>query len=150
MISDLLTTFAANVALNTGAAGNYNIGDVIDTGDTLHRINDVDDLYLVVLVDTAATSGGSATGQFSLLASAASDMSSPDVIVSSAAIPVASMTAGARLLAVALPKGSSNKRYLGIRQTTGTAAFTAGSITAFLTRNVNTWRAFADALPNQA
>lgn len=149
MISDKLATLAEGTALNTGAAGNYTIGDVIDLG-AAYQLNDTDDLYLVITVDVTATSGGSATGQFALLTDDNDAMSSATAIVTTAAFAVAAMTAGTRIAAVAIPKAAGFERYIGLRQITGTAAFTAGAINAFLTRDVQTWRAYSDGIASAA
>ena len=146
MIFDNFAEFCDATALNTGGAGSYVLGDQYDNG-TGDNINDVEGLYLVIQVDTAATSGGSATGQFHLVsdstAALATDGSST-YHFSTAAIPVATLVAGYYVCRVALPKGSY-ERFLGILQTTAVAAFTAGKINAFLTFNPPTFRAFANA-----
>lgn len=152
MILDDRLEFCDAQALNTGAAGTYNLGDVIDTqGQAIGAANLTRDLgaheplYLVLRVTTAATSGGSATGQFRLVSddTATPNTSTATVHFTSAAIPVASLTAGALIAMVMLPAGSY-ERYLGIQQITGTAAFTAGAIDAFLTNDPAAWRAYAD------
>ena len=139
--------FCSATALNTGGAGNYNIGDVVDT--TVARDLGVGkQMYLCIGVTTTATSGGSATGTFSLLTSAAADLGTPSVVVTSPTWAVASMTAGRKLFVVALPQeGTTYLRYLGVRQTTGTAAFTAGAIDAYLTTEPPSWKAYPDGLP---
>jgi hypothetical protein len=145
MILDERTEIADATALNTGAAGSYIIGDVIDLG-TARDVGAGEPLYFVVTVDTTATSGGSATGQFSLVTDDNSSLSSPAVLASSKAWTVATMTAGTTLMAVALPtEGTAYERYIGLQQTTGTAAFTAGKVNAFLTSDVARWKAYADA-----
>lgn len=150
MILDEYTEFCDATALNTGAAGTYNVGDVIDTKSTAIDPNTTKDfgfseVYLVIRVATAATSGGSATGQFRLVSddSATPSTTTATVHYTSAAIPVASLTAGATVAVVKLPSGSY-ERYIGIQQITGTAAFTAGAIDAFLTSDPNAWRAYGD------
>lgn len=152
MILDERTEWLDATALNTGAAGTYNIGDVIDTqGQAIGTANltrDLgvcDDLYLVIQVDTTATSGGSATGQFRLVSddTATPSTTTATVHYTSAAIPVASLTAGTVVSIVSLPSGAY-ERYLGIQQITGTAAFTAGKLNAFLTSDPTIWKAYAD------
>ena len=148
MITDALNTFCDNVALNTGAAGDYLLGDYIDLGvarDPSAK-GDGGQVFLVITVDTAATSGGSATGAFSLLTDGDAALGSPVVLFTTPAFAVANMTAGALLACVALPISASYERYLGIRQTTGTAAFTAGKINAFLTNTPPARRAYADGI----
>jgi hypothetical protein len=142
MIMDERTEFCDATALNTGGAGTYLLGDVIDTGGD--GLNDVDELYLVIQVDTTATSGGSATGVFSLASDAQAAIAtdgSATIHAASRAIPVASLVAGTNILVVELPKGTY-ERYIGILQTTAVAAFTAGKINAFLTPVKPTWKAF--------
>ncbi|WP_300379630.1 Bbp16 family capsid cement protein [Henriciella sp.] len=145
MIMDERTEFCDGTALNTGGAGSYLVGDVYDTGGDGWNI--ADGLYLVILVDTTATSGGSATGQFHLVSDAQAAIAadgSATYHFSTDAIAVADLSAGVRVCAVRLPAGEY-ERYVGILQTTGTAAFTAGAIDAFLTPDISQWKAFADA-----
>ncbi|CAB4144345.1 hypothetical protein UFOVP456_35 [uncultured Caudovirales phage] len=144
MILDERNEFADATALNTGAAGDYVIGDVIDLG-VARDIGNGADLDFVVQVDTTATSGGSATLQISLATDDNASLSSPTKVVSSQAVAVASLTAGTTIFRVKVPAGTY-ERYLGIVQTTGTAAFTAGKINAFLTSDTANWRAYNDAI----
>ena len=148
MILDERTEFCDATALNTGAAGSYLIGDVVDLGVARDLGGDMA-VYLVINVDTTATSGGAATGQFNLVTDDNASLTSPTTLLSSRAFPVASMTAGSTLLAVQLPmEGVAYERYIGIQQVTGTAAFTAGKVNAFITEDVARWKAY-DA-PSQA
>jgi len=149
MISDKLATLAQGTALNTGGAASYTIGDVVDLGSA-YAFNDIDDLYLVITVDVTATSGGSATASFSLLTDDNASMSSPTAVVTTAAIPVATLVAGYRVGAIAIPKAAGFERYIGLRQTTAVAAFTAGAVNAFLTTDVQTWRAYTDGISSMA
>lgn len=147
MIVDTLTEFCDGTALNTGAAGTYNVGDVIDM-ENLRDLGQGQPIYLVIQVSTTATSGGSATGTFRLVSDsvATPDTSTATVHATSQAFAVADMTAGTSLFVIALPmEGAAYERYLGIQQITGTAAFTAGAIDAFLTTNPSAWKAYADA-----
>lgn len=153
MILDERNEFCDATALNTGAAGSYLIGDVIDTSiaGTATQPNDLgagDALWLVIQVATTATSGGSATGQFHLCSDAAAAIAvdgSATYHFSSGAIPVATLVAGYRVACVKLPSGTY-ERYIGIVQTTGTAAFTAGAVNAFLTNDPVQIRQYADAV----
>ena len=136
MILDTLNQFCSAVALNTGGAGTYLVGDVIDTLETTMKFGS-DNIYLVIAVQTTAGSGGSATGQFTLASDAQAAIAtdgSATVHFTSAAIPVATLVAGYQICAIELPRGNY-ERYIGILQTTGTAAFNAGKINAFLTNN---------------
>lgn len=135
-ISDALATFASDTALNTGAAGDYVIGDQIDLGvaaDGLGALVGLSALYLVIVVEDAATSGGAATASFSLLTDTDSALGSPTVLLTTPVYALADMAAGALLAVIALPISLSLERYIGLRQTTAVAAFTGGSINAYLT-----------------
>ena len=147
MILDERNEFCDATALNTGAAGTYLIGDVIDLG-TDGASGNSDCTYLVMQVDTTATSGGAATGQFILASDAQAAIATDGTATAhftSAAIPVATLVAGYQICAVELPRGTY-ERYLGILQVTGTAAFTAGKVNAFLTNDPHAWKAFPDAI----
>lgn len=150
MILDERLEFCDAVALNTGAAGSYLLGDVIDLqlaagGD----IGAGEPLYLIIQVDTTATSGGSATANFTLASDAQAAIAtdgSATVHSTTGAIAVATLTAG-RTYCFALPsQGNVYERYLGILQTTAVAAFTAGKINAFITLDPTGWRAYADGV----
>lgn len=145
MILDERNEFADATALNTGAAGDYVIGDVIDLGVAGRDIGNGADLDFVVQVDTTATSGGAATLAVSLATDDNSSLSSPTKLVTSPAIAVASLTAGATVFRVKVPAGTY-ERYIGVVQTTGVAAFTAGKINAFLTSDTANWKPYADAV----
>lgn len=148
MILDELTEFADAVALNTGAAGTYNLGDIIDTGSVSRDIGNGEDLFLVITVDTTATSGGAATGDFKLVSDATTTIATDGTAtlhLSSGAKAVATLTAGTTILAARLPYGTY-ERYLAVQQTTAAAAFTAGKINAFLTKDPVKWTAYNDAI----
>lgn len=147
MIIDERTEFCDATALNTGGAGTYNLGDIIDTGGDGMDGNS-EDLYLVISVDTTATSGGSATGQFKLVSDAtttiATDGSATEHFATPA-IAVATLVAGYQVCAIQLPRGTY-ERYLAVQQVTAVAAFTAGKVNAYLTLTPPVWRAVPDAL----
>lgn len=142
MILDSRNEFADATALSTAATGLALVGNVIDLGTD--GVNDVDGMYLVVQVDTAVTSGGSATVEFQLASDAQAAIAtdgSATVHTKTAAIAKATLVAGYQVCAIELPKGTY-ERYLGILQNVGTAALTAGKVNAFLTNNPQTWKAF--------
>ena len=148
MLLDERTEFCDATALNTGGAASYLLGDVIDL-QVARDIGQGEPLWLVITVDTAATSGGSATGQFTLASDAQAAIATDGtatVHITTAAIPVASLVARYVIFAGPLPaEGPVYERYLGILQTTAVAAFTAGKINAFLTPEFAKWKAYADA-----
>jgi len=154
MILDERNEFCDATALNTGVAGSYLLGDQIDLGLQGGAVgNNVlaggEDMYLVLTVDTTATSGGAATGQFHLASDAAAAIATDGSAIyhwSSGAIPVATLVAGYVIGIVRLPLAPDYERYLGIVQTTAVAAFTAGKVNAFLTRDPAKWVATKDAV----
>lgn len=135
MISDVLLNLAQDTALNTGAAGDYVIGAQVDLGVAANGIGanmGLSALFLVISVEDDATSGGAATASFSLLTDDDPAMGSPTVLFTTAAIPHATLVPGYLVAVIPLPV-SGFLRYIGLRQTTGTAAFTGGSIDAIIT-----------------
>lgn len=147
MIIDKLTTFADAEALNTGSAGTYLVGDVIDL-QAVRDLGQGNPIYLVIQMETTATSGGSATGKFTFASDAQAAIATDGtatVHAESDAFAVADMSAGTEILKIALPmEGNEYERYLGILQTTGVAAFTAGAIDAFITPVPTGWKAYPD------
>lgn len=149
MILDERTEFADATALNTGAAGSYLIGDVIDLEDVGFDLNGGADtpVYLVVGVDTAVTSAGAATVAIKLCSDAQAAIAvdgTQTIHFASALVPKATLVAGYRWAAIALPSGVY-ERYLGIVQETAVAALTAGKINAFLTLNPGKYVAHPNA-----
>lgn len=149
MILDERNEFCDATALNTGAAGTYLLGDQIDSS-VVRDLGNGQPIYLVITVDTLPTSGGAATAQFTLASDDSASIATngtASVHFVTKAFAISEMAAGTVLAAVALPaQGVAYERYLGILQTTGTAAFTGGKINAFLSTDVARWRAYADAI----
>lgn len=150
MLLDERTEFCDATALNTGAAGIYLLGDVIDLTNIGRDIGVGQPLWCVIQVDTTATSGGAATGAF-ILASDAQAAIATDTTATehfrTAAKAVATLTAGVNIAAIALPQGPPEyERYLGILQVTAVAAFTAGKINAFLTPDYARVKHYIDAV----
>jgi hypothetical protein len=145
MILDKRNEFCDAVALNTGAAGTYLLGDQIDLG-VARDMGNGEPMYLVITVDTLPTSAAStATAQFTLASddSASISTSTSTVHLLTKAFAISEMAAGTVLAAIALPmEGVAYERYLGILQTTGTQAFTGGKINAFLTHDVAKWKSY--------
>lgn len=147
MILDKRTEFADAVALNTGAAGTYLIGDQVNIGPQARDVGNGEPLYLVITVDTPITAGASGTVSFSLASddTAAISTSTSTVHLTTPVFTVgAGIAAGTVLAAIALPSDGAKpyEQFLGILQTTGVAAVTAGKINAFLTFDVAKWTAY--------
>lgn len=148
MILDDKLEFCDAVSLNTGAAGTYNIGDIIDLGVARDLGGDMA-LYLVITVDTGITTAGSAGTVAFQLVSDGTDTIATNGTQSVHAVSAARTTgataipAGTVLFAVQLPiEGMAYERYLAVQQVTGTTALNAGKINAFLTEDVARWKAY--------
>jgi hypothetical protein len=157
MILDDRNEFCDAVSLNTGAAGTYLLGDQIDLGAAAANVGAVDEVYLVITVDTGIrVASSTGTIQFKLASddtasistSTATDHFITPAFATSATSDAGALKAGTVLAAVKLPQGFTYERYLGILQVTGTTAISAGKINAFLTEDVALWRAYDS--PSQA
>ena len=146
-ILDERNEFADATALNTGAAGTYLVGDVIDLS-VVRNVANGRQVYLEITIDTAVTSAGAATVQFKLASDAQAAIAVDGTQTehyASAVIGKATLVAGYKLL-IPLPlENPAYERYLGILQVTGTAALTAGKFNAALVFGSKTWKALASA-----
>lgn len=156
MILDSRNEFADAVSLNTGAAGTYLIGSQIDvslTGvsTTPGHIGAIEDLYLVLSVDTGIAAGSAGTVQFILASDDSASIATngtatvhytSPAFVTGAGTGTTTLKAGTVLAVIELPKSFTYERYLGILQVTGTTAVTAGKINAFLTQGPAMWAPF--------
>jgi len=147
MIMDKLSEFCDSTALNTGAAGKYLIGDVINL-EAGRDIGSGQTAWLVVQVDTTVTSGGAATLELSLSSDAQAAIAvdgTETTHMTVGTFAIAEMTAGSVLAVIAIPReGKVYEQYIGVVQTTAVAAFTAGAISAFITEDPSVWRAYPD------
>ena len=93
-------------------------------------------LYVVICVDEAFTSGGSATVKFEVIDEADSTLDGSSVIIlSTRAIAIATLTLG-KVIVLALPAGLITQQYLGLKYTIGVATTTAGTVTAFVAKDL--------------
>jgi hypothetical protein len=99
-------------------------------------------LRAIAVLTTGITSGGAATLQAQLIESDNANLSSPRVLATGDQIAVAAGAQGTKLLDVPMP--DTTKRYLGFQYIIGTAALTAGAVTAGLTAGTDRW---SGALP---
>lgn len=113
-------TASTNVYDSGGANGQ---GDMGQTGENL---------WFNVIVNTTATSGGSATVQ-AVLQDSADNATFADVVIGKA-IAVASVTAGSILLQVQPPPGM--REYSRIVYRIGTAVLTAGKFDAYVSNTI--------------
>jgi hypothetical protein len=130
MLMDKNNTFSTNyspTAVATTFSDTIDLGVARDIGGAV-----TDDLFLLCEVITAFTSGGSATLQVQLLGS--TDNSSFNIMEQSDTIAVASLTQGYKFLQGRMVSAQSGTpyRYLKLGYVVGTAALTAGALTAAL------------------
>ena len=139
---DKLTTLCDGTALSTQAAGSTaNLGNIdlgTPTGDPFAGTP----TYLVIAMETAATSEGAAVAQFRLVtdATATPSGSTAEVLMETAAFSLADMAAGKVLWCGVVPQGTDAVpilKHLVLQQTTTGTAFTvtagASKLNAFLT-----------------
>lgn len=125
MLIDAQNQFSAVQAVTSvGATPSTNVIDLGVARDIGGAVTD--QLMLLCEVVTPFTSGGSATLQVQFQTSA--DNSSWSTLVQSDAVPVASLVQGYKFLPNELPGNTS--RYVRLNYVVGTAAMTAGNLTA--------------------
>lgn len=149
MILSEVDEFADALALSTAGTALILVGDVMDLGPGPNPLFDIDNLYLVINIDTAVTSGGAASVTFTLASDAQAAIAvdgSATVHYTGPAVAKATLIAGYVYGIVQLPKMPLYERYLGILQLTSTTVLTAGKFNAFLTRDPSNWKAMTDGV----
>lgn len=117
-----------NLGLGTGGFGSDRTLDIGEGGDVEFRC---------ICEDEAFTSNGSPSVEISLVTAANEGLSSSSAtLLSVTGIAKASGTDGAVLLQGWVPRGTV-KQYVGTKVKAGTAALTAGKITSWLGRNID-------------
>lgn len=100
--------------------------------------------FLVVTPSVTFAAAGEATLAIELRAYAKEDKSdTPTVIFSTPAKALGSLVAGKPVVVVALPS-ANYKRFLSLQYTVATGPFTAGALDAFITKDAQTWRSYAN------
>jgi hypothetical protein len=167
MLFDKLETFCLATSV-AAAAGTAKIGNALDLWGGTTKILGEQPLYVAIRTTTQIITGGSAgTVQFfvvtdaadtlasAVLANCTEHMRSISIVTDDATAindGIALGTAanlpnqvGGLILAGQLPVGTY-ERYLGILCTTATTTTTAGAISAILTRDYQSWQAFANGV----
>ena len=127
---------SAQAVTSTGSTTSTNVIDLGVARDIGGAVTD--QLMLLCEVVTAFTSGGSATLQVQFQTSP--DNSAWSILAQSDAIPVASLVQGYKFLPGELPGGTS--RYLRLNYVVGTAAMTAGALTAALVPSLDVQQSY--------
>lgn len=149
MIIDKFNEFSdAQAVTSTAISANvvdlYPLGNGVGT-NTTRDIGTGEDIYLVVVTQTAATDTGSdATLTVTLESDDNVGLSSPTVHFSTGALAFAAFSpAGTVLANIKLPAGNY-ERYLGVRYTVGSGPLTAGAFDAFLVKDAQAYRSYAN------
>tara|TARA_R110000796_G_scaffold9078_3_gene31202 strand:- start:4065 stop:4535 length:471 start_codon:yes stop_codon:yes gene_type:complete len=156
MILDKRSEFCDATALSTGGAGTYLLGNQVDLG-VARDIGNGQPVYLVITVATGIeVASSTGTVQFTLASDAtaavATDGSATVHVVSpafatSATTDTTTLKAGTVLFAIPLPlEGNAYEKFLGVLQTTGSTAISAGAIDASITLDVQAWKAYDNAI----
>lgn len=141
MLIDSKLKFAA--AAELGNTGTRKIGKAVPL-DVRADQGEGYPMYLVVLVSTTATSGGASTLAVELVTADNSALTTDvEVLFTTPVVALAGLTAGTFLAVIPLPK-ALYRTYMGLREVVGTANFTGGAVTAFLTQDPPAWRAYAE------
>lgn len=129
-IKDALLTFSDEQAETTVAA--HDSTNNVDLAGVAKDMGPGEELYLVIVVTEAVTSGGAATVQFAVQDSAddSSYAALAPVPLDTGAVGKATLTLGYEVMRIALP--NSLQRYLKIVYTIGTAVLTAGKFSAWI------------------
>lgn len=147
MLMDVRTQFCNATALNLGAPATFLIGSQIDV-QPARDLGQGKPIFCVIQVETTVT-GGATTVDFKLASDATAAIAvdgSATVHASTGPIAVAALVAGKRFVLALPPEGDvPYEKFLGILQTTGGAAVTAGKIHAFLTTDPPGWKAMPAA-----
>jgi hypothetical protein len=149
MILDERNEFADDFSAVGTAAATIVAGDVIDLGatPTLRNLGDGEEIYFILRVSSAIlASGGAANVTFRLVSDSVATLdSSPTTHLTPGAIAKATLVTGYTVFKAILPHGEY-ERYLGVTLTPDTNDTTAGTVSAFLTKDPQSYRAYPDAV----
>lgn len=142
MILDFEQVFSDAQAV-TAAAGSTH---TLDMGVASRDIGTGENMYVVVVVQTALTDGGSNTSTAVALEGDSTTSFSPDGTRTLFSFPQAA-AAGTIRIARLQPAGDPEQyQYLRLKYTPAGADLTGGKFTAFLTHDVQKYTSFADGI----
>lgn len=139
--------FSTAQVLTSGATTTLASTDIYDQGPlatgNLYRQLGASQLYLVTVIESTATSTGSATFSAKLVGDSASSFPNSALVVQVASsVAVANVTAGLTYV-TPLPRDVNYERFLRMEYTMGTAPFSAGgNVTSFITNEPGYWYAY--------
>lgn len=144
---DRQNMFSTAQVLTSAATTTLTSTDQVNQGPlatgNLYRQLGASQLYLVTVIETTATSTGSATFSAKLVGDSASSFPNTALIVQQAsAVAVAGVTAGLTYVSP-LPRDVNYEQFLRMEYTMGTAPFSAGgNVTSFITNEPGYWYAY--------
>jgi hypothetical protein len=138
MILDAQNLFSDAQAVTAEAASTNSI----DFGSA-RNIGAGEELYVGVIVDVALTDSGSDSTVTVALEGDSTTTFTPDGTQQLFIIP-ALAAIGSKYFAKISPEFASNFRYMQLKYTPNNGNLTAGSFTAFIVKNPDTFKAFAD------
>jgi hypothetical protein len=155
MILDAQNSFSLGQVLPLPVASNP-ASDSVDTfialgfnPNTLKDLGAGEGLWLTVVNPTAITGAAGALLRAELVtddnatSATPSILASPTLIQAGADISAVSIPAGTILAQFRIPNNVNYERFLGVRYVTTVAALLGGTVSAFLTKDVQAWRAYA-------
>lgn len=146
MILDSQEQFSSGQSI-VAAAGDVVSTNIYDTGAAAD-VGIGEELYIVARIGTAVTSGGAATVQVVLqTADDAGFTTNLTEFPLSSALALAALTANTEIVKSRLPIGL--RRYLRIVYRIGTAATTAGTVDAFIVKDVQANKPYASGFTVQ-
>ncbi|WP_375199067.1 Bbp16 family capsid cement protein [Cupriavidus metallidurans] len=146
MILDIQEQFSSAQSI-VSAAGDVVSTNIYDTGAAAD-VGIGEEIYLVTRLGAAVTSGGAATVQVVLqTADDAAFSANLTEFPQSSALALAALTANTEISKQRLPIGL--RRYLRVVYRVGTAATTAGTVDAFLVKDVQANRPYASGFTVQ-
>ena len=144
MICDRENQFSDAQVVTTGSENGILSTDKMDLG-VARNIGAGEELWIVVIVDTTFTSSGSDdTLAVDLVTDDNPGLNSPTVIQRLGTFPAVS--AAGTAIKARVPFSTSYERYIGLLYTAATGPLTAGAVTAVMTKNIDAFRAYADAI----
>jgi hypothetical protein len=141
MLLDAANLFSDAQVVTTGSENGVISTSSIDLGAAAVNIGAGERLWVVISIDTAMTSGSSDdTLTVDLVTDDNAGINSATLIQTLGVFPAVS-AAGTRIIAP-VPFNAAYERYIALRYTAATGALTAGAFTAFITKDIDSYKSY--------